>query len=263
MRTLLNKHIQAAQAAQFRSIAGGSFELMPDWARGFSGLHQPIFNIFWPFNPAGLTDDILADTAAFFSSRSALYAVEIIHDALPHGPDYLHQRRYTALPPQPAMLCDLLPASAPTHPDVIVEPVKTVPGISAFCSLQNQIFDFDLQDMRRRFPVAQLKEPRISHFLAFVNETPVGCGTVILTNGVASVWNVGTLDDYRGRGVGSTLLRHMLVAAAQRGGESAMLFSTAQAFNFFSGHGFEIFTQRQWFLPQNIEFEADSQDFAA
>ncbi len=263
MRTLLTKHIQAAQAAQFRSIAGGSFELMPDWARGFSGLHQPIFNIFWPFNPDGLTDDILADTAAFFSSRNALYAVEIIHDALPHGPDFLHSRRYTPLPPQPAMLCGNLPGSVAPHRDVTVEQVKTVPGISAFCSLQNQIFDFDLQDMRRKFPVAHLKETRILHHLAFVDETPVGCGTVILTNGVASVWNMGTLDDYRGQGVGATLLRHMLAEAAQRGSDTAILYSTAQAFNFFNDHGFEIFTQRQWFLPQNIEYEADSEDFAA
>lgn len=263
MRTLLTKHIQAAQALQFRSIPGGTFELMSDWARGFSGLQQPIFNIFWPFNPDGLTDDILADTAAFFSSRNAFYAVEIIHDAIPHGPDFLYRRRYTALPPQPAMLCQTLPRQAAPHPDVTIEPVTTLPGLTAFCSLQHQIFDFDLRDMRRKFPVAQLKEPRLAHLLAFVDETPVGCGTIVVTNGVASVWNVGTLDDYRGRGVGAALMRHMLAEAARRGSESAMLFSTAQAFNFFNQQGFEIFTQRQWFLPQNIEYEAENEELAA
>jgi N-acetylglutamate synthase-like GNAT family acetyltransferase len=258
VRTLLTKHIQAAQATLFRSIAGGSFELMPDWARGFSGLPHPIFNIFWPFNPDGLTDDILADTAAFFSSRNALYAVEIIHDAIPHGPDFLNRRRYIALPPQPAMLCDTLPTQITPHATVSVEPVTTLPGLTAFCSLQNQIFDFDLQDMRRRFPVAQLKEPRITHHLAFVDETPVGCGTMVVTNGVASVWNVGTLDDYRRQGVGSLLVQQMLAEAARRNCDTALLFSTAQAFNFFNQQGFEIFTQRQWFLPQNIEYEAES-----
>ena len=262
VRILLNKHNRAAQVALFRSIAGGSFQLMHNWGRGYSGLQIPIFNVFMPFTPDALNDDTLADTAAFFSSRDSLYAVEIIHDTVPRGPDFLYQRRYTALPPQPAMFSESLPTGIPTHPDITVQLVTTVPGVSAFCTLQNEIFDFNLQDMRRKFPVAQLKEKRITHYLAFVNESPVGCGTTVKADGVVSVWNVGVLDEFRHIGVGALLVQHMLADARQQGNEVALLFSTAQAYNFFTNLGFEIFTQRQWFLPQNIRYEVEGETTA-
>lgn len=256
LRTLLNKHIFAAQALLFRSIPGGLFELMPEWARGYSGLHLPVFNVFIPRKAAGLTDETLADTAAFFSSRNALYAVELMPDFVPKGADFLNERRYNALPPQPALiLSNNEPIVTRFNPAVTVAPVRTVPEITAFCSLQHQVFDFDLQDMLKRFPVTQLQYEKIVHFLAFLQDEPVGTATVICADGVASIWHMGTVDAHRGLGVATTLMSHMLDEAKKQGCRSSLLFSTAQAYKFFAKMGFEIFSQRQWFLPENIEYD--------
>jgi N-acetylglutamate synthase-like GNAT family acetyltransferase len=113
--------------------------------------------------------------------------------------------------------------------------------------------------MRKRCPVAQLKEKKMRHYLAFVGDNPAGTGSIVVSDGVASVWNVGTLDQYRNRGVATCLMQHMLADARQLGSDVAMLFSTAQGYNFFVELGFDIFTQRQWFLPQNIEYEHDGE----
>jgi len=259
LRALLDKHIIAVQAMLFRNISGGSFELMPNWGRGYSGLSLPIFNIFMPRTPAGLTDDTLADTAAFFFSRDSLYAIELIHDRLPEGPDFLHRRRYQALPPQPAMVLGHLPEDLRLNPGVKIERVTTVSSLAAFCSLQHDVFDFALHEMLKRFPVVQFREDRIRHYIAFLNNLPVAAGTTVCINGVTSIWNMCTLDAHRRCGVGTTLLYQMLVEAIEVDCKLAVLYSTAQAYNFFSDFGFEIFTQRQWFLPQNIEY-ADEDD---
>jgi len=257
VRSRLDKHIISAQAKIFRNTTGGTFELMLDWGRGYSGLSVPTFNVLLPFKPTGLTDETLADTAAFFSSRNTLYAIELVHDRLPQGPDFLYQRRYLALPPQPAMALTRPPTFPALSLDITVEPVTTVATLSAFCSLQNAVFDFSIPDLRKRFPVSQIKESKIRHYLAFYQEQPVGAGTIVYAEGVASVWNVGTLDQFRRQGVAICLLQRMLTDAAQAGYTIIMLYSSAQAFKFFSRIGFEIFTQRQWFLPQNIEYETD------
>jgi N-acetylglutamate synthase-like GNAT family acetyltransferase len=258
LRSLLYKHIITTRATLFRTVVGGLFELMPTWARGYTGLQLPVFNLFIPLTPDGLTDETLADTAAFFYSRSSLYAVEMMFDLVPEGANFLNERRYTPLPPQPAMVLgqDALRdhALSKVSSDIQVEAVSTVPHLTAFCSLQQQVFDFDPQDMLKRFPVTQLRDDKITHFLAFHQEEPVGAGTLVCAGGVASLWHVGTPDEHRHRGVATSLVKQMLSVAFRQECRSVMVFSTAQAYSFFGGLGFEIFSQRQWFLPESIEY---------
>ncbi len=260
VRAKLDEHILAAQATLYRNISGGSFEIMRNWGRGYSGMSTPTLNVFLPLNSSALTDDTLADTAAFFASRKTHYAIEMVHDRLPEGPDFLNRRRYQPLPPEPAMALEHIPDMLNLNPDVTVRQVATVPDLTAFCALINAVFDFSLQEVARRFPVPQLKDSRIKHWLAFLDERPVGAGTTVLVGNVDSVWNVCTVDSYRRQGVATTLLHQMLTDTRENGSTASMLYSAAQAYNFFSRFGFEIFTQRQWFLPPGIEFEDDGDE---
>lgn len=259
VRTKLDQHLIAAQALLYRTIPGGLFEVMPHWVRGFSGSQFPVFNVFLPRTPLGLTDEVLADTEAFYSSRKALYAIELVHDRLPEGPDFLHQRNYQALPPQPAMFLETPPNGMRLNPQATIERVTTVPALTAFCTLLHSVFDFPLADLIKVFPVAHLKESRIGHYLAFVNEEPVGAGTIVCADGTVSVWNMCTSDLHRRRGIATTLLHHMLKEAGERGCGPATLYSTAQAYHFYSKFGFEIYTQRQWFLPPGIDYDEDEE----
>ena len=259
VRTKLDQHLIAAQALLYRTIPGGLFEVMPHWARGFSGSQFPVFNIFLPRTPLGLTDETLADTEAFFSSRNALYAIELIHDRLPDGPDFLNQRNYQALPPQPAMFLPAVPNGVRVNPEAVIERVATVPALTAFCTLLQAVFEFPLADLVKIFPVAHLKESKIGHYVAFINEEPVGAGSVVCAEGVASVWNMCTRDSHRRQGIATTLLSHMLKEAGQRDCRSAMLYSTAQAYNFYNQFGFEIYTQRQWFMPPGLDYDEDEE----
>lgn len=254
-RARLDQHIIGAHALRYRTIAGGLFEVMPSWVRGYSGLELPVYNIFLPRTQAGLNDDILADTAAFFSSKGVFYAVELIHDRFPDGPDFLYQRRYQSLPPQPAMYIEGFPANIQPNPDVVIDHVATVPALTAFCTTLHAVFDFPLRDILALFPVSQMKEDRIRHYLAFLDEQPAGAGTMIIRDDVVSIWNLCTIDQYRRRGVATTLLHQMLADADEHNCHLAMLYATAHAYHLFNGLDFEIFTQRQWFLPPGIDYE--------
>lgn len=254
IREKLDRHALAARAVLYRTITEGIFAITSNWARGYSGLRWPNFNVFLPLTPAGLSDDALADSAAFFSQKQVYYTVELIHDRFPDGPDFLDQRGYQPWPPQPAMYLTSMPEPVQINPDVVVEPVKTVPALTAFCTILHQVFDFPLEDMVQLTPVSHLKNEAISHYLAFWNDVPVGAGTLVHAEGAASIWNVSTLDAYRQRGVATTLLHRMLSDACAQDCGLAMLYSTAQAFHLFSKMGFEIFTQRQWFLPPGIDY---------
>ncbi len=254
-RTRLDQHIIAAYALKYRTNTSGLYEMMPDWVRGFSGLQLPTSNIFLPRTPEGLSDETLADTAAFYSSVNVLYAIEIIHDRFPEGPEFLTRRNYQSLPPQLAMVLETLPQSINPSDTICIEYIKTVPALAAFCTILHAVFDFSTSDMLKLYSVAQIKDGRVKHYLAFLNEKPVGAGTMIMAEGIVSILNLCTLDSYRRRGIATNLLNYMLVNAHQQGCELAMLYSTAQAYQLFNNFGFEIYTQRQWFLPPNIDYE--------
>jgi N-acetylglutamate synthase-like GNAT family acetyltransferase len=260
IRARLDQHVISAQAKLYRSVAGGSFEITSHWARGFSGLQIPAFNIFLPLSHEGLTDETLADTAAFFSSRGTIYAIELVHDRFPHGPDYLNQRRYQSLPPQPAMYLAAPPENTRLNLDVEVEHVSTVPALTALCSLLHEVFDFPLAGLIKLYSAAQLKDDLkniIRHYLAFVDEKPVGAGTIICTNNAASIWNLCTLDEYRQQRVATTLLQRMLDDAAEMDCSLTMLYATPIAYHLFNKMGFDLFTQRQWFLPPEVNYEEE------
>lgn len=261
IRAQLDQHIIAAQAKLYRSVAGGTFEITSHWGRGYSGLQNPTFNIFLPMTSEGLTDETLADTAAFFSSRETVYAIELIHDRFPYGPDYLNQRRYQPLPPQPAMYITTPQSNhVPSPAEITIERVSTVPALTAFCSLLHDVFDFPLMDLIKLYSAAQLKDELknvIRHYLAFVDEKPVGAGTIICINGAASIWNVCTLDEYRRQRVATSLLRCMLAGAAESACTLTMLYATPTAYNLFNKMGFDLFAQRQWFLPPEVNFEEE------
>jgi ribosomal protein S18 acetylase RimI-like enzyme len=233
---------------------------MRDWVRAYSGLPVPSYNIFQPLTPAGLTEDILADTAAFFASSNTLYTVELVHDRFPDGPDYLDQRHYQSLPPQMAMYLE------GPHPHqnielnglLQVQRVTNLPNLAAFCTLLHQVFDYDLADMKRFFPVRHLGEnlrDTLRHYVAFVDDQPVGTGTLIYADKVASIWNLCTVDEYRLRRVATTLVHHMLTEADEQGYPLKVLYSTPHAYHLFNRFDFEMFTQRQWFLPPGLDYE--------
>jgi ribosomal protein S18 acetylase RimI-like enzyme len=262
IRTKLDQHLIMARAKLFRAVAGGSCEIMRDWVRAYSGLSMPSYNIFQPRTLQGLTDDTLADTAAFFSSYDTLYTVELIHDRFPDGPDYLDKLGYQPLPPQMAMFSEglHLDHSPQVNSAVMVEHITTVPSLTALCTLLNQVFDYSLDDVKKFFPVLHLGQDlrhTIKHYLAFLNEQPVGGGTLICLDGVASVWNLCTIDEFRQCGVATTLIDHMLSDADEYGLQLKVLYSSPQAYGLFSRFNFEIYTQRQWFLPPGLEYQED------
>ena len=257
IRARIDQHVITAQAILYRKISSSFFEIKSDWVRAYSALPLPAFNFFLPLTPKGLTDDTLADTAAFFRSREALYYIELVHDRFPHGPTYLTRLDYESLPPQLAMYLYPLPQESPINREVSVERIATVPSLTAFHILLNSVFDFPIQGLVKLFPVAQLKDQAVQHYLAFLDEQPVGAGTLVFTDETASIWNMCTIDKYRLRGVATTLLHHMVCDADKRNCDLMMLYSTAQAYQLYSKYGFEIYTQRQWFLPPGLDYEDD------
>ena len=58
--------------------------------------------------------------------------------------------------------------------------------------------------------VTPFKGKDIKHYLAYLDERPVGTASLFSTSKVGSILNVSTLKEYRGRGIGTELTMHAL-----------------------------------------------------
>jgi GNAT superfamily N-acetyltransferase len=78
----------------------------------------------------------------------------------------------------------------------------------------------------------------VRHYLAFLDDQAVGSSTLFFGAGVAGIYNVATLPEARGKGIG-TLLTHLpLLEAQQMGYLAATLQSSEMGLNLYSRMGF-------------------------
>lgn len=252
-RQRLDAHAVQAYITLAELSAEGEVEFGDDYLLGYTGADLPTFNFFVPLRLTGLTDESLADAAAFFKTRHTLYAVSLEEHRVPDGTEYLSVRRYQPLPPQPIVASDTLPEMQMSRPDFSVRQITTVPDLTAFYSVLRAVYDYTPEEVMLLFPSTHLKTERLRHYIGFADDgLPVCVGTMVCAEGVASVWNLATLDNFRRRGLATNMLNNMLFDARQHGCDMSMIYATPMGFSLFNELGFKLFGMRQWFLPQEI-----------
>jgi predicted GNAT family N-acyltransferase len=102
-----------------------------------------------------------------------------------------------------------------------------------------------LQQVRRRVFVLEQRVPEAeewddddavaAHVLATRNREPVGTGRL---TPAGKIGRLAVLSEFRGKGVGSRILRMLVHEAVHRGLSEAVLHAQVQALPFYEKHGF-------------------------
>lgn len=253
-RSQLDLHAIQAHITLAESSLEGEVDTNNDYILGYTGADLAVFNFFIPLTLTGLTDDTLADTAAFFRTRDAPYAVSLEEHRVQDGTEYLSRRRYQPLPPQPIMALEKIPADpVAMPPNLHLEAVNTVPAMAAFYTLLEAVFGYTTEEVTLLYPTTQLNQDRIRHAVGFVDGRPVVAGSAIQSHEVVSIWNLCTLDDARRQGYATALLKHLLADAVRDGAKMSLIYATPMSFSLLNHLGYKLYAMRQWFLPQELD----------
>jgi ribosomal protein S18 acetylase RimI-like enzyme len=79
----------------------------------------------------------------------------------------------------------------------------------------------------------------LHHYFGFLEDTPVATATVLYSNGVAGIYNVATLPEARGKGIGSMITALPLIDARERGYTISVLHSSEMGYNVYRRLGYE------------------------
>ena len=92
--------------------------------------------------------------------------------------------------------------------------------------------------------------PSASAFLAYYNGNPVASSVVCYEAGVAGIYNVTTLEEARGKGIGTAITLAPLKEAKKLGYETAILHSTDIGLNMYKQMGFKEYCTIEVFIWQ-------------
>jgi predicted GNAT family N-acyltransferase/gamma-glutamylcyclotransferase (GGCT)/AIG2-like uncharacterized protein YtfP len=81
-------------------------------------------------------------------------------------------------------------------------------------------------------------DKRAIHFLATVTGRAVGTARVVMRHGGAKIGRMAVLKNYRGKGVGKTLLQRAIVSAKAEGAEKIYLHAQVPVIGFYEKMGF-------------------------
>ena len=76
------------------------------------------------------------------------------------------------------------------------------------------------------------------HFLAYLDGQPVATASLFLAEGIAAIYNVATLKEARGQGIGRAITRAAMLLGRDKGYKVAVLESTEMGHNVYRKLGF-------------------------
>ena len=82
------------------------------------------------------------------------------------------------------------------------------------------------------------KDSILENYLYFEKNQPVGIGTLLGKNGFFGIYNVGTLPEFEGQGIGTKILQHMINQALKNKAKNIFL-QTLDKEKFYAKRGFK------------------------
>jgi ribosomal protein S18 acetylase RimI-like enzyme len=216
-----------------------------------TGLPISLFNgvvraRFDPSLPDAEIDRRIGDVVAYLRTRDLPFGWWVLPDDYP--PDVrarLVAHGFVSEGEDPAMAIDLdrLGAAPETLEHVAIEEITTLEGLGAHARLQAIGFGMS-PEMATAFRMVAQGLPfgpgtSLHYFLAYEHGQPVGTSVAILSGRAAAIFNVATVPEARGRGVGAAVADAALRAAREAGHRIDVLESSSMGYNVYRRLGFE------------------------
>jgi GNAT superfamily N-acetyltransferase len=265
---LSNRQIDAANAANFIDFfttlggaSGAATESIDGFVRMMGPVAHPFFNLIHSFdtqavlrNLRGAVDGALAS----FRARKCPM-MWVVFPALDPGSTQLMACLTAAglrlFADYPGMAIDLaactpaceLPAGLSIERVTDPDTIRIWVDIQAACDGGAHK---DIKQERVQHAVSRGFDPHDKQqiYLARYHGKPVGCSILHLAAGVTGVYQVATLPEARGRGIGRAMTMHVLLEGRARACDVGVLHATPMGLNLYRSIGFMEYSPVKLFL---------------
>jgi GNAT superfamily N-acetyltransferase len=243
--TILRDLDQASLAA---GLERGFADLQAHYARGVGGKVRELGDV--RFSATGLparvvnavnlarlkpesASDRIAEAIAFFGGYGVPFRWFVGPTSGPSDlPDRLEAAGLPAISNTPGMALDIgaMRDEPATEPGLTIGEVTSAADLEEWLETCRVAFPFDdptaLSWRKAHEALGWGEERPLRNYVARIGGRPVGVSALMLNGEVAGIWNVGTLSEFRGRGIGREVTLAALREARSRGYRAAILGSS-------------------------------------
>lgn len=221
----------------------------PDYTLTYSGttwLHS--INQLWLHHAEALDDRLLARANEFFREYNAEYSIIFAQESTPQLTRWLSERNFMERAANPVYALNGLPRPRFMWRDIKVLRVTPEQQQTLLDVLYGTFF-MGPEIGRCAVRAEQFSDPSIRHYLAYVQDDVAACATIMLNNGIAGVWNVGTLRNFRKQGVASALLFQALTTATLDGYPGSVLIASPMGRPLYEEMGYQFVGNALFYGP--------------
>ncbi len=130
-----------------------------------------------------------------------------------------------------------------------VEPVTNLAGLEIAIGLQSETLAFDKETIERTLGRKAVEDPGI---LTLVARSPegiaVGSMMIVFDGESASIWNMGTIEEHKRKGVATSMAIRAIDFCAKQGVKNFYLLATEEGESFYEKLGFKTFDRTKVFV---------------
>lgn len=245
-----------------RTISNMEIVVNDTIARIYTGLPGPFFNAVHHarFKPQEVESQVDA-VIEYFKQRKIPFSWWIDPTSRPDTlEDVLLSRGFAKDEwAMPAMAIDLrtldeqLLEKATHRSTATIQPVQTETELKDWLDIVAKAFEFHPQTVEafhelHSFHLHRGTASNIINFIASIDGTPAGASSIIFSTGLAGLYNVATLNEYRGKGIGTAVSIAPLLVAKDQGYEIGNLQSSQMGFHLYQRIGFKTYFEYKIYL---------------
>lgn len=92
------------------------------------------------------------------------------------------------------------------------------------------------------------QDQNTTNYVGFINGTAIATASIFYHNDIAGIYNIGTLTEYQGKGIGLEMMTTILLKAKLDGYKTAILHSTSAGKRLYEKLGFNTFGDMKQYL---------------
>jgi ribosomal protein S18 acetylase RimI-like enzyme len=229
--------------------AGGNSETVGGAFCWNSSSYVPAFNGAGLFSEDLFNDNTLSAIDSHFRERGRPYSIVTIDGLGDAGRTRLLSRGYYEFDASPAMLLEGEPNRWNTNSGATVRQVTTPEDLSAFRHVISKVFHISPLEVDLILNDGVLKISKTRNYLGLVRDTPVATATLVLEGNLPGIWNVGTLPDYRRRGISTEIMHRLIEDSAALGFSSTMLLASPDGLPLYRKLGYRTLSTLRMYAP--------------
>jgi ribosomal protein S18 acetylase RimI-like enzyme len=217
-----------------------------------SSSYVPVFNGAGLFEERLLTPQTVRAIESYFAAHSRRYCVVAVDGLVPDSEPRLQALGFAEFDSVPAMWIEGRPIRwGPPPGGLRIARVQTPSELDSFRRLLSKVFATPDYEVNLVLSDRVLEIALVRHYLAFMGAEPVATTSLVLSGPVPSIWNVGTLVQYRRQGIGAELMHHALAEAEALGHTANMLLASADGIPLYRRLGYETVSIARMYAKRN------------